>query len=95
MMLISNVMVRILVTFAMGDCRDEKYASNPVSLFPFLRQPKSCTQGKSPLMTCKKTYKPYIFQGREKTGKGKETYKLDIKTALLITLTILRILTIR
>jgi len=46
-------------------------------------------------MTCKKTYKPYIFQGREKTGKGKETYKLDIKTALLITLTILRILTIR
>jgi len=27
--------------------------------------------------------------GREKGGKGRETYKLDIKTALLITLVIL------
>jgi len=35
------------------------------------------------------------IRGREKAGKGRETYKLNIKTALIITLTILITLTIR
>jgi len=34
-------------------------------------------------------------KGREKGGKGREIYKLNIKTALLITLIILVILIIR
>jgi len=36
-----------------------------------------------------------LHQGKEKGGKGRETYKLEIKTALLIILIILIIREIR
>lgn len=59
MMLISNIMVKILVTLAMGHCRDEKHTGNPVSFFPFFFEAaKILYTGKESFYDMEKTPQP-------------------------------------